>query len=488
MVTPVTGTPSLPPPLFDGVLVVLADGARPDVIEKMVAAGEMPRFKQHFADAGGMGRATSVFPTVTGPAHLPVLTGVHPGRANIPGIRWAERPRGRRGAFLGRTRSYMTPFRHWKLERDLPSSVTSLFRHVPGMADVNTMFVRGCPGRARLTRFSRAAAFLRSLATKDWYASDLQAEAAVRRAIDRGFPSTFSVFPAVDELGHRFGPLCDESYEAYRRLDGAVGRLFDHLTRAGRAERTLVLVTSDHGQTGTHTHVDVDDLVAEVYPRTLSYPLLWRNLFSADAVSMVSGNAMANVYVRGEGPDGWQARPDFEARGRPAELRARLIEHPAVAHVIFRRPDHGYVVAGARGSVTITEQPGGALRLQVTGDSPLGPLPAGGTATELLARTIDGPFPDAPWQVSQFFRAARAGDLVVCARPGYDLRSRFEYQPHNGSHGCLDRDHMLVPAAINAVWQRTPLRSVDLFPSILAALGLPIPDALDGVAVPIIRA
>src|SRR5256885_727761 len=38
-------------PLFGGALVVLADGARPDVIEKLVAAGEMPRFKQHFADA-----------------------------------------------------------------------------------------------------------------------------------------------------------------------------------------------------------------------------------------------------------------------------------------------------------------------------------------------------------------------------------------------------------------------------------------------------
>jgi len=464
---------------------VLADGARPDVIQKLVAAGEMPRFKQHFSDAGGLAQATSVFPTVTGPAHLPVLSGAHPGRANIPGIRWAERPVGR--GFLGRTRSYMTPFRQWKLERDLPPSVTTLFAHVPGMADINTMFVRGCPGRARLTRFSKAAAFVRSLVTKDWYASDGQAERAVRRAIQRGFPSAFAVFPAVDELGHRFGPLCDPSYEAYRRLDGAIGRLFDELTRHGRADRTLVLVTSDHGQTGTHTHVDIDDLVAEVYPRTLSYPRLWRYLFSAEAAAMVSGNAMANVYVRGE--DGWGSRPDFEGGGRPAELRARLVEHPAIAHVIFRRAAGGYAVAGAGGQVTIEEEGDGSrLRLGIQGASPLGPLPAQGGAAEILAATGGGLFPDAPWQVAQFFRAARAGDLVVCARPGYDLRSRFEYQPHNGSHGCLDRDHMLVPAAVNAVWARPLFRSVDLFPSILAALGRPIPPGLDGEVVPLARA
>jgi hypothetical protein len=381
--------------LFDGVLVVLADGARPDVIERLVAAGEMPRFRQHFPKRG-LGQATSVFPTVTGPAHLPVLTGAHPGRANLPGIRWAERPRGW-GGFLGRTRSYMTPLKQWKLERDLPPAITSLFRHVPGMADINTMFVRGCPGRARLTRYSKAAAFVRSLVTKDWYASDLQAEAAVGRSIDRGFPSAFAVFPAVDELGHRFGPLCDESYEAYRRLDAAIGRVFDHLTRAGRADRTLVLVTSDHGQTGTHTHVDVDDLVAEVYPRTLSYPRLWRYLFSADAASMVSGNAMANIYVKADGDEGWRGRPDFEAGGRASELRERLVQHPAVAHVLFRRPAGGYVVAGAGGKVTIEEEgaePGDAgarLRLRVEGVSPLGPLPAGGNRAELLAATVEGP-------------------------------------------------------------------------------------------------
>jgi arylsulfatase A-like enzyme len=74
----------------------------------------------------------------------------------------------------------------------------------------------------------------------------------------------------------------------------------------------------------------------------------------------------------------------------------------------------------------------------------------------------------------------------VCARPGYDLRARFEYQPHNGSHGGLHRDHMRVPAAVNGAWQTERVRSVDLFPSILASLGKPIPAAIDGTAIDII--
>ena len=151
------------------VLALLVDGARSDVVLRMAAAGELPTLKQHFIDRGGAAVATSVFPTVSGPAHLPVLAGVHPGSANLPGIRWAERPSGGRGRFLGRTRSYMAPFRAWKLERDVPASVSTLFSHVPSMADVNTWFVRGCPAGARRTRWSKPAAFLRALVTRNWH-------------------------------------------------------------------------------------------------------------------------------------------------------------------------------------------------------------------------------------------------------------------------------------------------------------------------------
>lgn len=471
-------------PSFDAVLAILVDGARPDVMARMAAAGELPVLQRHFFDRGGFKAATGVFPSVSGPAHLPILTGVHPGRANLPGIRWAERP-GRWG-FWRKTRSYMAPFRQGKLERDVGRNVTTLFHHLDGLADVNTWFVRGCPGRARRTRFSKAAAFLRSLATTDWYASDLQAERAVVRAFDAGFPSAFAVFPAVDELGHRFGPLGDESYEAYRRFDRALGRVLDALSRHGRADRTLVVITSDHGQTTTHTHFELDRFVAEVYPRTLSYPKIWRHLFSAEAAVMVSGNSMANVYVRGD--RGWDDPPDFEAPGRPAELVARLLAEQAIDHVIYRRAPRLFVVAGARGR-SVIEAADDGIAYAAEGEDPLayGALPARLSRAELASRTADSAYPDAPGQIGDFFRSPRAGDLVVCARSGYDLRARFEYQPHKGSHGGLHRDHLLVPALVNARWPDGPVQAVDLFPTILAALGKAIPDGLDGRAAALAR-
>ncbi len=483
-------------PRYDSLLAILVDGARPDVIARLVAAGDMPVMKRTFFDTGGFRHATSVFPSVSGPAHLPILTGAHPGRANLPGIRWAERP-GRFG-FLGRTRSYMAPLRQLKLAGDVSADVGTLFQHVDGLADINTWFVRGCPARARRTRFSKAAAFLRSLASRDWYASDLQAEHAVVSAFDAGFPSAFAVFPAVDELGHRFGPLCPESDEAYRRFDAAFGRVLDALVRLGRLDRTRIVLTSDHGQSATHTHFEIDEFVARVYPKTLSYPKIWRRLFSADAAVMVSGNAMANVYLAGE--HGWRDRPDLETSGgRAAELVARLLAEPAIDHVIYRRAEASgsgaatYVVANQAGRAVIAPDLGSlgggarAVRYRVEGADPFGypALPDRMSPAEVASLTAASDYPDAPWQVCEFFRSPRAGDLIVCARLGYDLRARFEYQPHNGSHGGLHREHMLVPAAVNGAWGAERMRSVDLFPSILQSLGKPLPSALDGTPVSI---
>jgi hypothetical protein len=218
---------------------------------------------------------------------------------------------------------------------------------------------------------------------------------------------------------------------------------------------------------------------------------LWRHLFSAEAAVMVSGNSMANVYLRG--PDGWQERPDVERDGsREAELCARLIGHQAIQHIIYRRVCEDtnracHVIADKNGKLVIEAPAGRVLldmpvTLRVEGSNPLGPDARTGT---LPPRDLDDPghtsrFPDAVWQVLEFFRSTRAGDVIVCAKQGFDLRSRFEYQPHNGSHGCLDREHMLIPAAVNARWGAGSIRSVDLFPSLLNALGRTPPSDIDG--------
>ena len=46
-------------------------------------------------------------------------------------------------------------------------------------------------------------------------------------------------------------------------------------------------------------------------------------------------------------------------------------------------------------------------------------------------------------------KSDRAGDVVISAATGYDLRDFWEIPEHKGSHGSLHWEHMHVPVLTN---------------------------------------
>jgi hypothetical protein len=102
------------------------------------------------------------------------------------------------------------------------------------------------------------------------------------------------------------------------------------------------------------------------------------------------------------------------------------------------------------------------------------------TMREWLERTWDGLYPDVVFHLLDQFRAPRTGDLVVVAREGYDFRERFEIPEHKAGHGSLIRAHMQTPLWASEAVPAGPLRTVDLFPSMLDWLEIPSPDGIDG--------
>jgi hypothetical protein len=100
----------------------------------------------------------------------------------------------------------------------------------------------------------------------------------------------------------------------------------------------------------------------------------------------------------------------------------------------------------------------------------------------VLRHTAHTTYPDAPLQVAQVFDSPRAGDFIVSATHGWDLREREGRVDMRSCHGSLHREHMAVPFVTNhpvADASRTP-RSVDAFPTILELLGRPVPAGVDG--------
>ena len=127
-------------------LIVLADGARADAFDDLLASGELPNIAEHVVARGSHRRATSTFTSTTGPAHVPILTGRFAGSADVPGYRWFDRSAYRPGLWPGQwcLRSYNGP-EALLIDRDLSASARTLYELTDDPINVFGVVTRGVP-------------------------------------------------------------------------------------------------------------------------------------------------------------------------------------------------------------------------------------------------------------------------------------------------------------------------------------------------------
>jgi hypothetical protein len=292
----------------------------------------------------------------------------------------------------------------------------------------------------------------------------------------------FAQFPATD--GYTHGGTADSPrvLRALRKVDETVGRLRAALERRGELKETLILLVSDHGSAPGHTHLDLALWFREHGVPTLSHPVLWTR--DPRAAVMVAGNGSAMVYAQpaasreGRWPLDRLRQPD--AFGTETDLVTALAKEPAVAFVAGENGTGGIRVTGRTGEAEVFRQDGRIHYAPRQGDVLLLGGAISATQQEWLSRSWDSPYPDAAVQLLDQFRAHRTGDMVVVANEGFDLRERFEVPTHRSGHGSLIRSHMQTPLWSSEPMGRRQFRTVDLFPSMLQWLGVPVPQGIDG--------
>jgi hypothetical protein len=463
--------------------LMILDGARPDVFDRLREAGDLPNIERHLLAGGPPCRAVTVFPSTTGVAYLPMLTGCFPGTCDIPGIRWLDvrEFRGRWWRAGDGLRSYCG-YQGGLLNEDVRPGILSLFDLVDDSVALCTPFHRGlAAGRVRV-RGSRMVWGSIGHYTGHWRRLE-RAIGSELAAVARARPRlAFAVFPGVDCVTHRRDPFHPDVLRVYREFDGAIGRF---AAAGGFEGDSLVIVASDHGAARVERHTDVALALEAAGVPTLRHPVVWRR--APRAAVMVSGNGSAQVYLRPGEPRGRRIAPDEIERGDvegiPADLVQRLADLPGVA-LVAAREGEAVRVTSREGRASVAADGEGGIRYSPETADVLG---LGGAATgsgrAWLQASIDGAYPDAPVQLLQLFRSRRAGDLVVAAGPGTDLRSDWEIPEHRAGHGSLTADHMRCVVAANRPLP-SPIRTADIFPVILDHLGVPVPGSIDGTLPP----
>ncbi len=465
---------------YKSCIFIMADGARADLFGELLERGELPNISKYIVEKGSFREAVSVFPSTTGPAYTPYILGKYPGRCNFPGIRWFDRalyPDRKRLFSFHRFRSYIG-LETYFMNSDVSNDNTSLFEIFPRSGNILNELSRGVRIKNDKTRFSKLYYKVKSHFTDRSDEVDMVARRLLVGSLKDMHDFMFVVFLGIDTYSHINHPFHKKVIDSYRRIDETIGLTARHLESEGRLDETLFVVVSDHGLSQTHSHFDsVEFMNARGY-RTFYYPYVFNHFTDADAASMVSGNAMTNIYVKS--PEGWGRKSTFEELGT---LAGSFIERPEV-DIVAGIDDRGRArIKSVRGEAAAWLDGQGLINYERISGDPFdyNGMPRRMSSEEALAASYNSNYPDALLQIIQLLEAPRTGDLVLSANPGYDLRAKHESPEHCSSHGALFREHMMVPLAMSAKISREYVRTVDIYPTILRLLGHPVPGDIDGV-------
>ena len=452
------------------VIVILADGARPDVLASAMASGELPALAQLRAE-GGLHTIATVFPSVTGPAYSPFLMGRHPGSVGLPGLRWYDRAHDA-CRWPSYARSYIGP-QCLRLDSDLTPNSETIFELAESSIGALSVIRRGLPATKRI---GSGAAFLARTAITHfrgkaggWLDIDRSVgERFVRRVRDERPEYAFAAFTGIDKASHSTGHDSAMVHDAMRVVDNVCWRVREDAERAGTWDSTHLWVVSDHGHSSVSAHEDLAGFVASLGSRVVAHPWVVRP--GAQVAVAVSGNAMAHIYVdlKNRQRSFWPALMD-----RWSEMAAAILARESVDLMMLPLSDSSCEVrAPGRGHAIVSWSSSTYSYHPTTGD----PLGIGDherlTEIDALEATIHGSYPDALVQIARLCACSRSGDIILSAAPEWDFRAHYEPIRHVSSHGALHRQHMLVPLITNRPLAGTPRRTVDVMTSTCAALGL----------------
>lgn len=460
-------------------IILVADGARPDALGAAIDAGHLPAMARMRAE-GGLHTITSVFPSVTGPAYTPFLMGRHPASIGIPGLRWYDRSR-RQCRYPGHSRSYVGHEMRC-IDDDMSADAPTAFELAAPSLGALSVIRRGLPKPDQIgTTLPFLLHAFKTHVRGDifgWLAIDRLTKAAVIERVRTARPKyAFAAFVGIDKTSHARGHNDPLVLEAMKIVDETVSGIRSNAERDGVWDETLVCVVSDHGHSPVTQHDDLVPVLGALGHRPMAHPWVmkpWSNV-----AVMVSGNAMAHVYVemsRRSRP-GWR-----ELSNKWEPLATRLLERPSVDLMLLPHDDDTCEVrARGRGSAFVRRTRHHYSYQQVSGD----PLGLGGdyhglTEDESYDACLETDYPDALVQIAALTSCGRGGDVILSASREWDFRAKYEPIPHVSSHGALHREHMLVPFLSNHRLGGTPRRTVDVLPTALESLGIAVPDNVEG--------
>jgi predicted AlkP superfamily phosphohydrolase/phosphomutase len=491
------------------VVVLGLDGATFTILRPLMEAGHLSNLAR-LAHEGVHGQLESVVPPYSAPAWVSLVTGQGPGKHGIVDF-WRYDPStderrpvdasnvgtaaiwdilGEHGQFVGVVNVPLTypprPVNGVMVSGMMTPGEDAAYTHPPGLKSW-LKEVAGDYAADPYTSVDRTAAFLKRVL----YWVERREAAHLRLLETHPFDFFINVVQALDPIQHHFWRVLDESHPRHdddeaRRLRHLLLRCYQAVDevvghRLGMLDgRTTLLVVSDHGFGPVHRRFNVNRFLLEH-----GFLVLERDIVPLRS-QIVEGMRTAGCRL-----------DVLNLRGRLLDNRQR--------EALRRRLDQSAAPAvdWSRTRAYYTGLTGQGLYVNLAGREATGIVPPGGAYEEvrdsLIAALVDLRDPDtgesvisAAYRREEIYtgpRVSQLPDVIFSLRDRPNLPSErmaaqaiIEPLPPESSGGRHHPEGIFLAAGpgIRRGAVMDGARLIDVAPTILYALGLPVPEDMDG--------
>ncbi len=421
-------------------VLFLVDGLSSATLEEMLERGRLPTIARFKAEGSYHGNVVASFPTVTGPAHVPLFSGYTPATLNIIGHNQFIRREGRLENYL----------LHYKLLSKKYGNRPTLYHDFKNSVSISEPFRVGA--RAYRKNIFPIADWAGIRGLSNWYAWR-----TARAEYLRGRDLVVAWLHETDALAH----IKKDPGEVEKSLIS-----FDRFLATFEPETdkdTVIGLISDHGMEKT-----------DARPFSVRGALERLGIDGKSFRFFLDGGGFAQVYFKKDGNFSTQLDETFLEK-----LPDQMAAYAEIDLVIHRRQTKdglAVVVRSKRGRSSIARVNGHYHYRVENGSDPLGLVHGDHDVNEFalgqdpatcLRTSGTSNYPDGHYQVYELLAAPDSGDLVLTSAPnkGFNMLTRF------GVHGGLNRAQAVTFMMFNrpvAGLDRACLRSADL-PAVVRA-------------------
>ena len=254
----------------ENVVILVLDALSSQYLSQM---GEKSNLAKMAKDGACILDARCVYPSHTLTNHTTIMTGVSAGAHSIIGnVRIGE--------------DGITTVKNREPEMIQVDTIFELAKEeglktaiVSGKNNLVKLFAAGCDvgtSNVQPTDYLSAGPDLETAETnEDYYKMNLELAdwvfESLYTVLEKESPNlTLVNVQSPDYIGHRFGPESKEMKTCLKRVDKALGKLYNKMEKSGMLENTTLIIVADHGMTESDKAINLNILTMMNFPEAVA--------------------------------------------------------------------------------------------------------------------------------------------------------------------------------------------------------------------------